>query len=204
MDGIEWMASAMAAARARLNVATHNLSNVASDGFRKGIAHARLTPRGIAVAVDRPDAVQGVLRHTGRSLDLALVGPGAFAVAGDVGGRVEHTRSGAFVRDRAGFLVDEHGRRLLGERGAVRLGAAASIDGDGRVRDGGGRIVDRLRLAPGTSVRAGFLEGSNVDAVGEMIEVLDAQRAFETAQKTLVAIDDVRSKAANDTARVKS
>jgi flagellar basal body rod protein FlgG len=38
--------------------------------------------------------------------------------------------------------------------------------------------------------------------VREMVDVLSAQRAFETAQTTLSAIDGTRAKAANDVARV--
>jgi flagellar basal-body rod protein FlgG len=53
-------------------------------------------------------------------------------------------------------------------------------------------------------VQSGFLEGANVDAVREMVNVLEAQRAFETAQKTLGAIDEARQKDVNDVVRVKS
>lgn len=35
MDGMDWMASAMRAARAQLDTATNNLANVGSDGFRR-------------------------------------------------------------------------------------------------------------------------------------------------------------------------
>jgi flagellar basal-body rod protein FlgG len=59
-------------------------------------------------------------------------------------------------------------------------------------------------LPPGATVQSGFLEGPNVDAVHEMVDVLDAQRAFETAQKTLSALDEERQKDANDVARVKA
>jgi flagellar basal-body rod protein FlgG len=76
------------------------------------------------------------------------------------------------------------------------------IEPDGTWRDGG-RIVARLALPAGTTVRSGFLEGSNVNAIGEMIDVIDAQRAFETAQKTLSALDEARSKAANEVGRFK-
>ena len=60
-----------------------------------------------------------------------------------------------------------------------------------------------LKTSPGTEVQTGFLEMANVDAVHEMIDVLGAQRAFETAEKTLSAIDEERQKDADDVARVK-
>ncbi len=202
MDGIELMATAMHAAQARLDVSASNLANVSSDGFRKRVARATLTASGL-VTTSAPDPAPGPLRHTGRSFDLAVVG-GGLAVR-DADGRGGTVRSGSFVRDGAGRLVDERGRALLGRSGPLLVPAAdATIDSRGYVRDGAGRSLGRLRVAAGTTVQSGFLETANVDAVREMVDVLDAQRAFETAQKTLCALDDERQKDADDVARIKA
>lgn len=195
MDGMQWMASAMHAARAQLETATHNLANVSSDGFRRAASHVVLTPHGLVASEARP-FVQGGIRTTGRALDLALLGPGRFAVAGG------STRNGAFVTDRYGALCDDSGRRLQGMNGPVVVDARTTIARDGSVqRDG--RIVNRIPLPPGTRLQTGALEASNVDAIGETLAILNAQRAFETAQKVLVAIDDTRQKAVNDVVRLK-
>lgn len=195
MDGMEWMAMAMRAARSRLDVAAHNLANVSTDGFRKARLDASLMPNGIVTAVRTADE-QGPLRRTGEPYDLAIVGRGTFRVGGT------QTRGGAFAPDRDGFLTDAQGRRLLGARGPVHVDAATTIEADGAVRRGG-EIVNRIPLPSGTTLRVGFLEGPNADAIGEMIGVLDAQRAFETAQKALTAIDDVRERAVGDVGRLK-
>jgi flagellar basal-body rod protein FlgG len=195
MDGLDWMAGAMRAARTRLDVAAHNLANVSTDGFRRARADATLGARGIDVRVRTVEA-QGPLRRTGAPFDLAIVGPGSF----DAGGT--RTRAGAFAADRDGYLSDARGRRVIGERGPIRVDATTTIEPDGAVRSAG-REVNRIPLPRGSSVRAGFLEGPNADAIGEMIEVLGAQRAFETAQKTLVAIDAVRERFAGDVERLK-
>jgi flagellar basal-body rod protein FlgF len=195
MDGMSWMASAMRAAQAQLETATHNLANVASDGFRRVQATLALTPRGLEVHA-APDGAQGGIRETGRPFDLALLGPGAFVVEGGT------TRNGAFVRDRTGVLSDGQGHRLLGRTGPVRVTADARIGTDGTVREDG-RTVNRLVLPAGTTVRSGALESSSVDAIGETLAILTAQRAFETAQKTLGAIDQTRDKAVNDVGRLK-
>lgn len=194
MDGMQWMASAMRAARAQLETATHNLANVGSDGFRRVRATLVLDPNGL-VERDVPSTEQGGIRTTGRPFDLALVGAGAFDVDGTA------TRNGAFARDRDGWIVDDRGRRLRGEHGPLRVSANATIASDGTVRDGD-RVVDRLRLPHGTSVQSGALESSNVDAIGETLAILDAQRAFETAQKTFSAIDRMRQKAVDDVGRL--
>jgi flagellar hook-basal body protein len=195
MDGMSWMASAMHAAQAQLDVAAHNLANVTSDGFRRMRASLRMTSAGLEASV-APTVTQGGIRETGRRFDLALLGAGAF----DVGGA--RTRDGAFQRDRSGYVVDTAGRRLRGEHGALRVSADATIDADGTVHDGA-RVVDRLALPAGTTLRSGALESSNVDAIGETLAILTAQRSFETAQKTFTAIDEARDKAVNDVGRLK-
>ena len=65
-----------------------------------------------------------------------------------------------------------------------------------------GREIDRLPLPPGSSVHAGFLESANVDAIAEMIDVLAAERSFESAEKVVAAIDGTRQKSA-DSARIR-
>ncbi len=172
MDGIGWAASAMAAARRRLEIATQNLANSSSDGFRRADAHGFLTAAGVRVETVT-DQRQGALRRTGRSDDRAIVGPGYFVVR-DARGSLAQTRAGAFVRGRDGLYYDDAGRRLIG-----------------------------THLAAGSSVRRGFLESSNVNSIGEIIDVLAAQRSFETAQQTISAIDRTRQKADNDVPRLK-
>lgn len=189
------MASAMRAARAQLEIATHNLANAATDGFRKTVAATALGAHGLSVA-ERTAHEQGAVRSTGRRFDLALLGEGAFRVGGTA------TREGAFTRDRDGYLTDDRGRRLRGAHGALRVSAEAVIGSDGSVHDGG-RVVDRIPLPPGTRVMAGALETSTVNPIGETLAILTAQRAFETAQKTLLAIDAAREKRANDVVRLK-
>ncbi len=195
MDGLDWTASAMRAARAQLDIATHNLANASTDGYRKSAAAVALTERGLTVAAHATHD-QGAVRSTGRAFDLALLGDGAFRV-GDL-----TTRSGAFTRDRDGWIVDDRGRRLHGEHGALRVSEHAKIDADGTVRDGE-RVVDRIPLPPGTHLLPGALETSTVNPIGETLAILTAQRAFETAQKTLLAIDATRDKTANDVVRVR-
>jgi flagellar basal body rod protein FlgG len=190
-----WMASAMRAAQAQLETATHNLANVASDGYRRIRSSLALTAGGL-IERERTDPAQGGLRETGRALDLALLGPGSFRTPGGT------TRAGSFVLARDGLLTTRQGEPVLGRDGPIRVHASVTFDDDGTVRDGG-RAVARLELPAGTRVRSGALESSGVDAIAETLAILTSQRAFETAQKTLVAIDQTREKAVNDVARLK-
>jgi flagellar basal body rod protein FlgG len=188
MDGIAWAGSAMVAARTRLEIATQNLANVSSDGFGRVVARGFLTPLGVTIA-RQPAFRHGALRQTGRDLDLAIVGDGAFRVR-DAAGSIHETRAGAFVRESDGTLRDERGRTLLGRHGALHVGNDARIE------------PDALGLPRGSRLQSGFLETSGVDAIAEMIDVLAAERSFESAEKAVTAIDASRQKAA-EAARVK-
>lgn len=191
MDGIGWAASAMAAGEKRLDIAAQNLANGSTDGFHRLRARGRLGAGGVRID-GIADERQGPLRHTGRPFDVAIVGAGAFTVRGP-GARVSTTRNGAFSRDRFYRLVDPAGRVLMGARGAVHVPIGASIAPSGEILLSG-RVVDRIPLQPHATVCSGFLEGSNVDSIGAMIELLSAARSFETAQKVLTSIDAARER----------
>ncbi len=195
------MASAMHAAQAKLDVSAANLANVSSDGFRGRVARATLSDAGLLVSTTS-DASVPPLRHTGRSLDISVTGSGSFRVR-DVRGRDVTLRSASLEIDERGRLCDDRARIVRGIAGPIVASADAEVDSQGNVRDAG-RIVGRIALAPGTSVQTGFLEGTSVDGMHEMVEILTAQRAFETAQKSLAALDDERQKDADDVARVKA
>ncbi len=192
----------MVAARTRLEIATQNLANVSTDGFARIVAQGSLTPAGVAIA-RRPDATsRGALRPTGRDFDLAIVGKGAFIVADAAGNRTT-TRAGAFTRERSGVLSDASGRRLIAVGRPLQVPDGAHIDTRGCIVAADGRTVGRIPLPPGSTIQSGFLETASVDAIHEMIDVLCAERSFESAQKVVSSIDRTREKSAGDVARVK-
>jgi flagellar basal-body rod protein FlgG len=200
MDGIDWAASAMSAAQERLDIATGNLANVSTDGFRATLAQGSLRAGGVCITRVTSEA-HGSLRHTGRPFDLAIVGDGVFRLR-DARGHVVATRNGAFTRDSSGVLRDDSGRVVLGLHGAARVPEGATIDASGRVMLAG-RQIDRIVSGRDAVVRCGFLECANVNAIDEMVTVLAAQRSFESAQKVVTSIDGTRQKSSNDVARIK-
>lgn len=156
-------------------------------------------------------ATQGPLKNTGNPLDLALVGDGWFAVNTPAG--VRYTRDGSFSIDQDGTLVTKEGYAVLGENGPIRVdrGTPVGIGQDGTVSQGD-RTVGRLRITalepeslakegdslvngtPGgeatARVRQGFLEGSTVNVVSEMVELIRVMRSFEANQKAVQAQDE--------------
>ncbi len=175
-----------------------------------------------------PDLSQGSLYETGEPLDLALVGPGFFAVQAPDGER--YTRAGNFSVDGSGLLRTATGDLVLGEQGPIQVGAGdLSISPDGAIFVNGNAVA-RLRLvefdvpalqkagenylvpldpaaprpATGTQVRQGYLESSNVDLSRTMVRLIEIQRAYELSARALQMQDQTLGEAINDVGRVGS
>ncbi len=144
-------------------VHANNLANADTAGFRANleVSSARAVDgAGYAarhlnqLASDAVSAREGGQRETGRELDIAIQGPGLFAVQTDQGGTTgeAYTRAGGFTLDADGRLLLGQ-RPVLGEGGPITLPPYAklevSADGVISVRSGDGpelQAVDRLKL----------------------------------------------------------
>jgi flagellar basal-body rod protein FlgF len=193
-DALSSAAGGMRAQSARLDAIAQDLANAATPGYRPGRTQPVFGQR-LATATLAAQA-QGSLRRTDVATDLALVGPGYFAIAGPRG--VEYTRDGRMMLDAEGYLCDARGRQVLGSLGGVRMPRGASIRADGRIFSGG-RAIDRLRIVEldagvarraKASVRSGYLEDSGIDPIAEMTELVATERAYEANQKTAQAADE--------------
>jgi flagellar basal body rod protein FlgG len=175
------------------------------------------------------DFSPGPLRETGNPLDVALEDSGAFFVVGSADAP-RLTRGGAFTRNRDGDLampdgtpVLDAGRRpiRLPAQGALRIDATGAILADGAPL---GQLLivappDPARLTPqgntrflapgdlalepaaGARVIPGTLEQSNMNPVLGMVEMIDALRIYEAAQKAARAADETLGRAINDVGR---
>lgn len=171
------------------------------------------------------DFSQGALIQTNNPLDLAISGEGFFTVDdGDQFAftRDGHFSRGAdgYLRSSSGLpVMGQAGWIDLGINGEAVADIRVSMKGDVYVDD---ELIDRLEISSfddqaklnkiganlyradaGTyenrveepSILQGKIEGSNVQAVHEMVELIQLQRNFETAQKALRTLDDATSKA---------
>jgi len=186
---------------------------------------------GSGVFVDKviPTFTPGIYKDTGNTLDLAIEGDGFFVLETPQGQR--YTRDGAFYPDQEGYLANADGHRVLGEGGPINIGTAnlksVIINSNGEVY-ANNALVGKLRLADfadrnnlqkeGHSlwladngaevvetqavVRQGTLEGSNVNAVAEMVNLITATRAYEVSQKMIQTQDASLDKAVNDVGRI--
>jgi flagellar basal-body rod protein FlgF len=157
------------------------------------------------------DFRSGPMIATGRDLDVALDGPGFFAV--EASGGVRFTRNGNFQLNAKGQLVTSEGLAVQGKKGTVLLPAGkVSISQNGEIQVNGNR-VDKLKVIDfsdkrvlekvGDSlfakkdsaakeeevkdliVRQGSLEQSNVNPIRQMTLMIMIMRQFESLQKAI-------------------
>jgi flagellar basal-body rod protein FlgG len=184
-------------------------------------------PQPVKVGRRTTDFGRGLVRPTENQLDLANSGVGYFTVETPRGAR--YTRAGNFAINADGYLETVDGSRVQGSKGAIRVpGGRFVVDGGGRVLVEG-KEIDRLRIvdpdpatlireggslfalkpsakeppaAKGVEIRQGFLEGSNVDPVGALMQLMLSLRATEAYQKAIHALDQSMSQAAGELGKV--
>ncbi|AHG87750.1 flagellar hook-basal body protein [Gemmatirosa kalamazoonensis] len=222
-NGLSSAASALRYWERRQEIASNNLANASTDGFKAERVFGKMFGDALTVAQTATDTRAGSFRQTGNPLDVAIKGD-AFLVVDTPNGE-RFSRGGSLALDPARRLVDGSGHPVLGEQGPIVVpDGTVTIDGTGTVRVNGAAI-DRLRLeragAPATlaheggtllvpdgararvpdaerSVTQGFVEESNVNTVSSMVDMIAVQRAYASVQKAISTMDAVRGTAANE------
>ncbi len=92
--------------------------------------------------------------------------------------------------DRLKVVDFKRGRYIQRQGGSLYRTTAES--GDARIMEGTAR----------PKVRQGFLEGSNVNPVVEMVRMIEVNRAYEANQKAIQTDDNLAGKQINETIRV--
>jgi flagellar basal-body rod protein FlgF len=161
------------------------------------------------------DHSPGTLQKSGNPLDVAIQGEGFFVIETKDGER--YTRNGSFTLNQNGEMVTQSGDAVMGEGGRITISGrkveisnagAISVDGsevgklkivdfkkkDALVKRGNGffeasgKAEQAAVDAP--DVRSGYLETSNVQAMKEMVEMIDIQRSFEAYLKVMQTISE--------------
>ena len=208
-----------------LDTIANNLANVSTAGFRAshnvfGSVLATLGTSPLSalnqdandfgvLSGTQLDTTQGALVRTGNDLDLAMEGPGYFAVQTATG--PVYTRGGNFRVSPQGQLITASGDPVLGDNGPITIvGTPVSISTDGTI-SANDAISGRLKLvefapavevhsaggtyytapagtavpATNSQVRQGMLENSNVNPVTSVVEMITAEREVETMRRVL-------------------
>lgn len=174
------------------------------------------------------DYAAGPTSQSGNPLDLALDGDGFFAVTTPEG--TAYTRQGNFHPSVDGTLVTADGYPVQGANGAaIRIkGSHVEIDAKGAITVDGAEsgaisVVDfekpyaltktgsalfvpanpqTVPTAAKAQILQGHLEGSNVESISEMVQLIETNRYFEACSKVIRGFDDIAAKAANELGRV--
>ena len=153
-SGMDVSAAALRYWEQRQNIASGNIANVSTDGFKGTRAFASLLNDGAAPVISTAtDLSAGPMVTTGAPLDLAVQGAGFFVVQTANGDRL--TRGGSMQINAQHQLVDRTGNPVLGQAdaGGVAAGpvtipprtANLTIDAGGAVM-ADGKQVARLQL----------------------------------------------------------
>jgi len=118
--------SGLQASQADMNSISHNLANVATNGFKKSrtdfadviassvsVSPTQMVGSGVVVKGNRQQFGQGNLVQSSSSLDLAISGDGFFLVKPQIdGAKVNFTRNGGFAVNQDRFVTDAQGNFL--------------------------------------------------------------------------------------------
>ncbi len=152
---------------------------------------------------------KGPIVATGNNLDFALKDNNTFFRVQDDSGEVVYSRDGAF-KSLNGFLVNSSGQFILNndnepiaveDADFIQQIAVVRIDYNDlqKFKDNNfkekenGAFVENIDNNSGFLIQ-GSIEKSNVNTVLSMVNLIDAQRAFERAQKGVNSIDEMNSK----------
>jgi len=222
--------------RRELDIVANNIANADTTGFKveqlllgaeigERARNAFIRP-GVSFVLDNGigrDYGQGALEQTGRNLDFAIEGEGAFFKLNDGAGEA-YTRDGAFTLDPEGRLTTEGGAAVQGDGGEIILDRALgepAVAADGTISQNG-RSVGRLSIvrfdtlaalekggdglyrnasnataveATDARVRQGMLEGSNVNPILEITNLIEIQRAYESVTRMIENTNDLSRRA---------
>jgi flagellar basal-body rod protein FlgF len=141
--GIYIAASGAILKQTELDVATQNIANANTAGYKKDTisfkeylfqTEAASMPDGRAMsdyADFKTDFSNGTIVKTGNSLDIAIDGNGLIALEGD-----RYTRRGDLRKDREGYLTTHNGVKVMGSGGPILIpedSIEINIDSEGKI-----------------------------------------------------------------------
>src|SRR5215469_1630567 len=189
-----------------LDTAANNLANAGTAGFRaqrdyfSGVLAGSIdqdpeTASQVGQSVngfgvlggDRLDLGQGEIKATGNPLDLALQGPGFFAIQTSHG--VRYTRDGSFSVSTA------DGSMIVGRVGAFDFPEKTVLvaEGSNRFSANGAKPIPA-----NPAVEQGSVEAANEDAIHGTMQLVLVQRQAEMMQKALSVFNNDFDKTASE------
>ena len=222
-------ASGMEAQQNQFNAIANDMANIDTPGYQAtrvgfedllyssaGSASGSpsiATGAGSASTIVGRSQAQGAIQNTGRSLDVAIQGPGFLQVRRN-DGSIGLTRNGALEVSAQGEITNQEGNplvpalklpkgidansikiepngqviagsRTIGQLSVVNVPAPDQLQPDGDSMFSVTAGSGATRPATGSSIQQGALEGSNVDMAKDMSAMITAQRGYDMASKAV-------------------
>jgi flagellar basal-body rod protein FlgG len=229
LQGLYAAASGMEAQQNQFNAIANDMANIDTPGYQAtevgfqdllyssaGSASgspAIATGAGSQSAIVGRSFAQGAIQNTGRSLDVAIQGPGYLQVRRD-DGTIGLTRNGTLQVNAQGEITNQDGNplvpplklpkgtdadnikietngqvisgsRTIGKLALVNVPAPNQLQPDGDSLFSVTAGSGATRPATGSSIQQGALEGSNVDVAQDMTTMINAQRSYQMASQAI-------------------
>ena len=229
LQGLYAAASGMAAQQNQFNAIANDMANLDTPGYQASVVGFQdllytgggnssgspsiSTGAGSTSAIVGRSDAQGAIQTTGRSLDVAIQGPGYLQVRRN-DGSTGLTRNGALQVNVQGEITNGAGNPLvpalklpkgtgvdtikiepsgevisgsqtIGKIALVNVPAPNQLQADGESMFTVTAGSGATRPATGSSLQQGALEGSNVNAAADMTAMIAAQRSYSMASQAI-------------------
>jgi len=228
LQGLYAAASGMEAQQNQLDAVANDLANVDTTGYQGEIIGFQdllytqggnstgtnvATGAGSASAIIGRSGAQGSIQQTGRSLDVAIQGPGYIEVQRP-DGTIGLTRNGALQTNAKGQLTNGQGMavqppitippgtdpsdvtiqgngdvvvngKTLGQIKLVNVPAPNGLVADGDSIFSATAASGAIRTATGSTLQQNALEGSNVDMGRAMSQMMTAERSYQMSSNAV-------------------
>ncbi len=184
----------------------------------------------VGVADVTRDNTQGPAVQTQNPTDLMIEGDGMFAVHTPEG--VRYTRNGSMSLNRDGVMMTKEGFPVMGEKGDIVVRSTGfqvndrgevwqdgqmvdriqlfKVDDDSALERAGNNLFhyggspEGLKVVQNGNMRQGYIEGSNVNAIKNLTDMIMAHRSYEAYQKTVNNFDQMMQKSSNTIGEVRA
>jgi flagellar basal-body rod protein FlgG len=176
------------------------------------------------------DYSEGNMIKSSSPLDVFIKGSGFLTAMTPDG--VRYTRNGNLSLSPEGFLTTSDGSKVMGKNGFIQInnqsGGAVNINDYGEVvqdadikgvlrisdfkkpykllREGNSYFKPQPDVSPiesqGFAIKQGYLEGSNVNTIKNMVDMISTYRNFEADQKAVSSQDETLQKAVEEVGKV--
>ena len=228
LQGLYAAASGMEAQQNQLDAVANDLANIDTTGYQGEIIGFQdllytqggnstgtnvATGAGSASAIIGRSDAQGSIQQTGRSLDVAIQGPGYLEVRRP-DGTIGLTRNGALQTNAKGQLTNGQGMavqppitippgtdpskvtiqgngdvvvngKTLGQIKLVDVPAPNGLVADGDSIFSATAASGAIRTATGSTLQQNALEGSNVDMGRAMSQMMTAERSYQMSSNAV-------------------